>query len=1609
MSSTGTTRPRPRTSTDGALAATVAAATTSAPELAPLVALYFGHTPVEYLAEEPSEELLDAVRSHRELAARRRPGEPLIRLQDGPRPRTDVVEIVTDDMPFLVESVAAAAERVAGSVRRLFHPIVPVRRAADGTLQELLCDADPATPPPGVIAESWMRLVLTWPPERVPGNAAADRAVLERELRHVLAEVRLVVEDTPAMRDRARNVADALIDVPPPLPPTIVQDSARLLSWLADGHFTFLGARRFGGAEAQPLGVLRDEEACRRLSPRRVDRALDSAPDTALDEATHVPPGEVLVVSQASEPSRVFRPVHPFYVVVSDFDVDGHPAAESHFVGMLTVSALYENVLDIPVVARRVRKAIQRAGFPLQSYSGRRMLEVITTYPREELFSLDEQELHDIALAVLTLEPRRVRLFLRQDTYRRYFSCVVYLPRDRYTTRSRLAMQRVLVRELHGTSISYSARISDSAFAQVRFTVHTAPDVPAPPPLRRLQDQLSDAILTWDDRVLEIAGVEEPEASELQLQLAGVPEAYKEDVDPEQAPSDLRRISRLGEAPDMYLHVPPDAQPDRPRFKLFLAGEGITLTDALPVLQHMGVDVLDERPYEVRRSDGQRCWIYDFGLRLDSATMRAVAERQPAAVESGFAEAFAAALRGDTEVDRFNALVLRAGLSWRQVALLRCYARYLRQIGSRFGQDYIADTLLAHTGIAVALVRLFTARFAPDPPAGDRAQAVEDALLAATASIDAVTALDADRILRGFLSLVMATTRTNYYRDRQHIAVKLDLSRVPDAPLPRPRFEIFVCSPRLEGVHLRFGPVARGGLRHSDRLEDYRTEILGLVKAQEVKNAVIVPVGAKGGFVIEHPERGPSEVLECYRTFVGGLLELTDNLVDGTTVPPHGVVRYDSDDSYLVVAADKGTARFSDVANEIAAAYDFWLGDAFASGGSVGYDHKAMGITARGAWCSVQRHFRELGVDVQREPFTVVGVGDMSGDVFGNGMLLSEQIRLVAAFDHRHVFVDPDPDPAAGYAERTRLFALPQSSWDDYDRSLISAGGGVWPRTVKSIPVSAAMRAALGLPGDVETLTPPEAIRAILGAPAQLLWNGGIGTYVKARTETNAEVGDKANDMLRVDADRLRVRVVGEGGNLGLTQRARIEFARAGGKVNTDALDNSAGADCSDHEVNIKILLDRLVRDTVLTRAERDELLLAMTDEVASLVLRDNVSQNAALGAARAHTESMVGVQRRMVADLVARSGLDRELEVLPDDAGFVALEQQGAGLVGPELATLLAHAKLDLKSAVLASDLPDRPVFEPWLDTYFPAVLRQRHAAAIQQHPLRREITTTALVNEIVARGGISYIFRLGEELSVAPTDGVLGYTATTEVFGLRELWAAIEAAGSTMSTEVVDELVLESRRLLDRAARWFLVSRPQPLDVEAEVGRFRGRVAELSPLVPGMLRGREADGVAAHAERLRARGVPPELAEQIACVTHTFALLDVIEVAELASAEAGGPGGYEPAEVARLYFALSEHLAVDLALASVTALERPNRWHLLARLALRDDFYGALRAITLDALRGSEPGQGVEDIIERWERANASRLRRARAALLEVTEAGQLDLATLSVVSRLLRGLAR
>ncbi|CAM4191320.1 NAD-glutamate dehydrogenase [Kibdelosporangium persicum] len=1625
----------------------VAQAAGSASEIADLIRLYYRYVPPEEVLDFAPADLVGAVRAHLDLAAQRVPGRPVIRPvnptaeADGWSTTATVIQIVTDDMPYLVESVSAELVRSGVQVQRVVHPIVVVRRDVTGKLLEVLPTADPGDPPADALVESWMYIEIDLVTD--PGRGRAIATGLDS----VLNDVREVVEDAAKMAGQARHLADQLEADPPPLEETDVSDGIALLRWLADGHFTFLGYRQYelvrGDGDpalkavlATGLGVLRQDSLAA--------RSLTAGPDSMVSAALAP---KLLVLTEASAPSTVHRSVYPYYVGVKTFDENGQVTGEHRFLGVFTTIALHENVLDIPVVERRVREVIHQAGFPLESYSGQRMLEVIQNWPRAELFSSTAESLYATATGVIALaDRRRLRLFLRRDPYGRFFSCFVFLPRDRYTTTTRLAMQEVLLEELNGSNLEYNARIGEFSLAQVYFTVHTDPRRQIEPDVPRIQERLTMAIRSWEDLMAEAVVAEQREktgngatgvvsigsesASQQGQRLANIfPEAYKEDFTAAEGLRDLRRLQALSGKGDMDIefYVPADAAAGERRFKLFLCGDGVTLSQVLPVLTAMGVEVIDERPYELRNEGGLAWWIYDFGLRIDPSVLEDRSDEDVEQVRTLFQEAFAAAWRGDAEVDRFNALVLRAGISWRQATILRAYSRYLRQASTPYSQEYIEDTVLRHTDIATALVRLFECRFDVTKDEQTRLSNLKSRVDEITGMIDEVTSLDQDRILRSLLTLINATLRTNYMvRDedgnpRPYLAMKLDPRAVPDLPQPRPRFEIFVYSPRVEGVHLRFGPVARGGLRWSDRREDFRTEVLGLVKAQAVKNAVIVPVGAKGGFVVKRPpvatgdpgldrQAQLNEGIACYRMFISGLLDLTDNLEAGKTVPAPQVVRYDSDDSYLVVAADKGTATFSDIANEVAQSYGFWLGDAFASGGSVGYDHKAMGITARGAWESVKRHFRELGVDTQSQDFTVVGVGDMSGDVFGNGMLLSEHIRLVAAFDHRHIFIDPNPDAATSYAERRRMFDLPRSSWDDYDRSLISKGGGVWPRTAKSIPLTEEIVEALGLPGGTTKLSPFELMKAILLAPVDLLWNGGIGTYVKASTESHAEVGDKANDSIRVDGSDLRVKVVGEGGNLGLTQRGRIEFARSGGKVNTDALDNSAGVDCSDHEVNIKIMLDHLVTSGQLTGRQRDELLAEMTDEVADLVLRDNYRQNAMMGVSRAHAAPMLSVHARLVAELAENGGLNRELEALPTPQKFKELEKAGLGLTSPELATLLAHVKLGLKEDLLASELPSQGVFANRLPEYFPSRLRERFGDAIAAHPLSREITTTLLANEVIDGAGITYPFRLAEEINASATDAVRAFAVVTRVYDLPEIWREIDALDNRVPTEVADSMVLETRRLLDRASRWLLSNRPQPLAVGAEINRFSRVVKVIAPKVGDLLRGEAKASVERDTTELVGHGVPEALARRIAALLDAYSLLDVVEVAELAEREVGLDTERSPLETAELYYALSDHLNVDQVLTFISGLERGNRWHALARLALRDDVYSSLRSITLDALQHSDPGQTVEQKIENWEKANASRLGRARVALDELRHsAARMDLAMLSVAARQIRSMIR
>ncbi|MEC3920225.1 NAD-glutamate dehydrogenase [Nocardia sp. CDC160] len=1559
--------------------------------------------------------------SHYELAAQREPGTAVLRTyrSDDAIGLGAAIQIVNDDMPLLVDSVTAALRRAGAVVTEVVHPVFDVTRTSDGRLQAVaerdsdIEDGDHSAGH-GSFHESWIHVQL----KADTADQVLERA--EREIGPLLRDVRTIANDTHAMAETLAGAAERLGRSADRRHYTELADYARLLRWLAEGRFTLLG---YGYYQARPgvdshqvpgtgLGVLRNGAN----SDVPIAASTSAGPMVQLTNGTVdslVPgAGDLIFVRIADCSEETEDSIGPDGMV--------EPLPGDHvFVGTFTVAGLHENILDIPVISRRVHQVLEWAGVALNSFTGQAMLEMMQTFPRTELFSTTTRRLFETVSAVVNVGLRRqVRLFLREDVRSGSIYCLVYVPRDRYSTAVRLQMEELVRAEFRGEQVDYSVRVAESEFAVLYFTVHRGRDT-EPADLSeanrsRIEDRLYECARTWGDRlVAAAAGIGLVPATLIQQYADAFPASYRHEFEPSRALKDVTRLIGLaGGGIDTRLYREADAPDDQWRFTLYVAGDEVSLSRVLPVLHSLGVEVADERPYRIPLPNGEPRWIYDFGLRMpvpaseDWGSEDVVCER--------FSDAFQAMWSGRTEVDGLNELVLRAGLSIRLVVVLRAYAKYLQQAGFAYTFANITRVLLAYPLAARLFTQLFAAQFDPDRSARSDESRADELAEKLSVEIDAVAGLDTDRILRAILGLITATLRTNHYRhdhDGQppaYLALKLDPRKIAELPQPRPRYEIFVHSPRVEGVHLRFGPVARGGLRWSDRLEDFRTEILGLVKAQAVKNAVIVPVGAKGGFVVKRPP-APSgnaaadrqalqaEGVACYRTFIAGMLDLTDN-VDrdtGTVVPPDRVVRRDGDDTYLVVAADKGTAAFSDIANDVARQYGFWLGDAFASGGSVGYDHKAMAITAKGAWESVRRHFAETGVDTQSQDFTVVGIGDMSGDVFGNGMLLSEHIRLVAAFDHRHIFLDPDPDAARSFQERQRMFALTRSSWADYDNALISAGGGVWERTVKSVPISSQVQRALGLARDVTSMSPPDLIRAILLAPVQLLWNGGIGTYIKASNESDAEVGDKANNTVRVDANQLRVKVIGEGGNLGITAAGRIEFCRQGGKCNTDALDNSAGVDCSDREVNIKILLDSAISSGELPAAERNPLLASMTDEVATLVLSDNISQNNRMGLARTSAPSLVDVHRRLLADLEARRGLQREIEGLPSDAEVKRLAEAGRGLTSPELANLLAQVKLSIKADLLDSDLPDSAAFAAMLPAYFPAPLRDRLSHGISKHPLRREIVSTMLVNDIVDNGGITYVFRLIEETGATTTDAVRAFTAAVEIFGLRDLWHRIRTTAMPMAAR--DALELETERTLDRASRWLLINRPQPIAIGADISRYREGIGALAPTVPAWRPGHIADDLLGRSRTVLGLGAPRELAEEVFLLIHRFPLLDVLDVADICERDA--------AEVADLYYTLNETFEVQRLLDAVGRMEAGDRWTTLARLAVRDDLYSALRALTIDVLTTTEPVESTEQKITHWQSLSRSRLARVTATLAEIASAGRYDLATLSVAARQVR----
>ena len=1581
------------------------------------------------LVERTPEDLCGALLSHWQFGASRASGRPKVRVlsptvaEHGWASRHSVVEIVNDDMPFLVDSTTTELNRQGVTLHLIVHPVFAVERGADGRLAGIR----PSNEAPEAARESWMQIEI----DRLVDPQ--QRAALVEGIERVLADVRAAVEDWKPMSRRLHEAIAELGAAPGALPPALAAESRAFLEWLAEDHFTLLGYRQ------HELVTEQGEDALRLVAGSGLGVLRETAAESASASFSALPAGAralaraptpLLVVTKANTRSTVHRPGYTDYVGVKRYDAQGAVVGEHRFLGLFTSAAYSARVAETPLLRGKVGAIAERAGLPPGGHGAKALSHILQSYPRDELFQISDDELYETALGILALGDRqRLRLFVRRDPFDRFVSCLVYVPRESYSTDLRVKVQRLLIQAFAGSGADFEVMLGDAVLARIHFTVRTTPgripDFDRPD----LERRLAATARRWDDQLRDALIEAEGEARGIELYKhwgAACPPEYRERVPARAAVPDLRRIAELSASAPLAtaLYRPLGAAPGALGFKVYHLGPPIVLSDSLPMLERMGVRVLGEQNDRIESGEATIS-LHDFELQAQLAD-----EVEPETLALLFENCFAGVFRGEIENDDFNRLVLRAGLAAEDIVVLRAYAKYLKQIGFALSQGAIETTLAAQPRIARMLVSLFRLRL--DPAAHDE-QAARSQVNAIEQALDRVGNLSEDRVLRQLLALILATLRTNFWRTgightgapgprRSFLSLKLDSSKVPGLPEPRPLYEIFVYSPRFEGIHLRGGKVARGGLRWSDRPEDFRTEVLALVKAQMVKNTVIVPVGSKGGFVLKKaPPAGDREAMlkegiACYQDYLRGLLDLTDNLVGTTVVPPPQVGRIDGDDPYLVVAADKGTASFSDYANVVSKEYGHWLGDAFASGGSVGYDHKAMAITARGAWESVKRFFREKGVDIQSTDFTVVGVGDMSGDVFGNGMRLSRHIRLLAAFDHRHIFIDPDPDAAASFAERERLFGLPRSSWADYDMKQISAGGGVWARSEKSIPLSPQARAALGIAA--ERLTPTELLSAILKAPVDLLYNGGIGTYVKAASETHAQVGDRANDALRVDGRELRCKVVGEGGNLGFTQRGRIEAALHGVAINTDAIDNSAGVDTSDHEVNIKILLGLAIADGEMTEKQRNTVLAQMSDEVAAQVLRDNYFQTQVLSVTARLGVRLIDQEARFLRYLEKAGRLDRAIEYLPTDDEIAERKARGIGLTNPERAVLLAYCKMWMFDEILASDLPEDPWIGSALQRYFPLQLREKFGAYIPRHPLKREIVATHVLNSMVNRVGPTFVHRLAETTGARPAQVVRAYLATREVMGHIALWQQIEALDNVVADAVQSEMLIEEGWLTAHATTWFLRSRRLAEPMEQTVRRFGPAVATLRDRLLA------AASDAPKARAWIAAGVPAPLAQRVASGAGLYAALDVAEVADAVRRDV--------AEVAEAHVGVGERLGLARLRQQIDGLAVGSYWHGRAKAALGDDLAGLQRTITQAVLgaprsgpaarpaplggssKAAEPhllesdgAGGAAQLIAAWEERNAVPLERAQRMLAELGDAKGADLAMLSVALRELRNL--
>jgi glutamate dehydrogenase len=1517
-----------------------------------------------------------------------------------------VIAALNDDMPFLVDSTTAALAYLGREIHLLVHPTIPVSRDGDGKLQAIAEQSEDGS----ALTESLMYIEI----DEQTATEAIEK--IQKHLERVLADVRAAVEDWRAMHEKMNAAVDALEKHPPEVDREELDEIVRFLRWLGEDNYTFLGYREydFTGAsgdedmkivEGTGLGTLRNADV-------HILRGATGLGASSPEVRHFLQRPDPIIITKANVRATVHRPIHMDYIGIKKFDEDGALCGEHRFVGLFTSPVYARSIDEIPLLRRKVLHTIDRAGFAPGSHDAKALRNVLENFPRNEVFQMDDDTLYHHSLGIMRLQERpRAKVFLRHDQFERFVSALVYLPREIYNTDLRIKIQTILAEAFHGSISTIYTQVQDAPLARIHIIVKTTPGAVPEVDEQEIDRKITDASRTWADNLRDalIARWGEEKGNHFAyLYGDAFSLSYRETFPPDLALFDIEKLEELHEHGPVTFNTYRLIEDSEIaiRLKIYHANQLIPLSDCLPKLEHMGLKVIDHQAHSVTLNDGDRPgWVHDFCM-VDATG----AEISFGGLKARFEELCVRVWAGDIEDDGFNALVLRAGLDWRQAMILRAYGKYLRQTGMTYSQTYMHTTLAANPEITRRLVRLFEIYFDPADFVGltgadGRAQEV---LSQIEAKLGEVASFDEDRILKAFLSLIRATLRTNYYQSRAggghkpYLSFKLNSQEINELPQPRPMVEIFVYSPRFEGVHLRGGKVARGGIRWSDRREDFRNEVLGLMKAQMVKNAVIVPVGAKGGFVPKQlPDTGSredimQEAIACYQDFIRGLLDLTDNLAGGEIKPPAEVVRRDEDDPYLVVAADKGTASFSDIANAISAEYDFWLDDAFASGGSAGYDHKKMGITARGAWVSVQRHFREMGIDVQTTPFSVIGVGDMSGDVFGNGMLLSRCIRLLGAFDHRHVFIDPDPDPQTSFAERQRLFALPRSSWADYNTDLISKGGGVFARTAKLISLTPQIKKLLGV--SQASLTPTQLIQALLRAEADLLWIGGIGTYVKAHHESNADVGDRANDALRINGRDLRVKVVGEGGNLGFTQAGRIEFARHGGRLNTDAIDNSAGVDCSDHEVNIKILLNAVVDNGNMTRKQRDTLLRKMTDEVAGIVLQDNYLQTQALSVAEAKAATTLEVQGQFMRALAAAGKLDRDLEYLPGDDELAERAAEHQGLTRPELSVLIAYAKMTLYEQLLAGKVPDDAYLERDLMAAFPAPLRKKYKTQLRHHRLRREIIATELANSVVNRAGPTFVYRIEEETDATPDDILRAFVVTREVFDLPALWDDIAALDNKTPTAIQYLMLIEIVELLRRQIQWFLKNCSHPIDISAAIADHAPGIATLRADPKAVFAEFDRGATDKQAAMFTEQGVPENLALALASLEPLAYACDIVLVANALDRPV--------VEAGRAYFALGHMLGLDWLRAAAEDISTTDHWDRLAVSATVDDLFSHQRILTQTALEEAD-GADSQAAIENWVARQDKIISHSRHLIADFKASGPMTVTKLGFAARQFRKL--